>query len=224
MNYLSIGVIIGYMIILFYFVKDDEYLKMLGLTLLTGIIICQLKSNGVEGLSNSNANSNTNSNANSNLANANINSNASAKPIEEKKVSPITSGLKETIIKTEPSMSPLDLKYKMGPYDGLCVRTLNNQFKDLSKNKLVPNDTLMSYLGVQGPVQNVSTDDAYLSGPTVDGEADSPQRLFMFANNAASPSCCPSTFSTSTGCVCSTEKQDDYIRRRGFNNDNNNVA
>jgi len=220
MNYLSIGVIIGYMIILFYFVKDDEYLKMLGLTLLTGIIICQLKSNGVEGL--------TNSNSNSNLAKANsnskANSNASADPVEETPVKPITSGVKDTIIKTEPSMSPLDLKYKMGPYDGLCVRTLNNQFKDLSKNKLVPNDTLMSYLGVQGPVQNVSTDDAYLSGPTVDGEADSPQRLFMFANNAASPSCCPSTFSTSTGCVCSTEKQDDYIRRRGFNNDNNNVA
>lgn len=220
MNYLSIGVIIGYMIILFYFVKDDEYLKMLGLTLLTGIIICQLKSNGVEGL--------TNSNSNSNLAKANSNSksnsNASADPVEETPVKPITSGVKDTIIKTEPSMSPLDLKHKMGPYDGLCVRTLNNQFKDLSKNKLVPNDTLMSYLGVQGPVQNVSTDDAYLSGPTVDGEADSPQRLFMFANNAASPSCCPSTFSTSTGCVCSTEKQDDYIRRRGFNNDNNNVA
>ena len=220
MNYLSIGVIIGYMIILFYFVKDDEYLKMLGLTLLTGIIICQLKSNGVEGL--------TNSNSNSNLAKANsnskANSNASADPVEETPVKPITSGVKDTIIKTEPSMSPLDLKHKMGPYDGLCVRTLNNQFKDLSKNKLVPNDTLMSYLGVQGPVQNVSTDDAYLSGPTVDGEADSPQRLFMFANNAASPSCCPSTFSTSTGCVCSTEKQDDYIRRRGFNNDNNNVA
>ena len=220
MNYLSIGVIIGYMIILFYFVKDDEYLKMLGLTLLTGIIICQLKSNGIEGL--------TNSNANSNLAKANsnskANSNASADPVEENPVKPITSGVKETIIKTEPSMSPLDLKHKMGPYDGLCVRTLNNQFKDLSKNKLVPNDKLMSYLGVQGPVQNVSTDDAYLSGPTVDGEADSPQRLFMFANNAASPSCCPSTFSTSTGCVCSTEKQDDYIRRRGFNNDNNNVA
>ena len=220
MNYLSIGVIIGYMIILFYFVKDDEYLKMLGLTLLTGIIICQLKSNGIEGL--------TNSNANSNLAKANsnskANSNASADPVEENPIKPITSGVKETIIKTKPSMSPLDLKHKMGPYDGLCVRTLNNQFKDLSKNKLVPNDTLMSYLGVQGPVQNVSTDDAYLSGPTVDGEEDSPQRLFMFANNAASPSCCPSTFSTSTGCICSTEKQDDYIRRRGFNNDNNNVA
>ena len=220
MNYLSIGVIIGYMIILFYFVKDDEYLKMLGLTLLTSIIICQLKSNGVEGL--------TNSNSNSNLAKANsnskANSNASADPVEENPIKPITSGVKETIIKTKPSMSPLDLKHKMGPYDGLCVRTLNNQFKDLSKNKLVPNDTLMSYLGVQGPVQNVSTDDAYLSGPTVDGEEDSPQRLFMFANNAASPSCCPSTFSTSTGCICSTEKQDDYIRRRGFNNDNNNVV
>ena len=82
----------------------------------------------------------------------------------------------------------------------------------------------MSYLGVQGPVQNISTDNSYLSGPTVDGEGDSPQRLFMFANNTASLNCCPSTYSTSTGCVCSTDKQDDYIRRRGFNNTATNIV
>ena len=112
----------------------------------------------------------------------------------------------------------------MGPYDGLCVRTLNNAFKDLSNNKLVSNDELMNYLGVQGPVQNVVTDNTYLSGPTVDGDPETPQRLFMLANNASSPNCCPSTFSTSTGCVCTTDKQSDYIKRRGFNNDINNVA
>ena len=36
------------------------------------------------------------------------------------------------------------------------------------------------------------------------------------ANNVTSPSCCPSTFSTSTGCVCSTKNQRDFIAARGM--------
>jgi hypothetical protein len=39
--------------------------------------------------------------------------------------------------------------------------------------------------------------------------------MFMWANNVASPLCCPSTFSTSTGCVCTTQNQRDYIAGRG---------
>ena len=33
MNLLSIGVIVTYIVILFYYIKDDDYTKMLGLTL-----------------------------------------------------------------------------------------------------------------------------------------------------------------------------------------------
>ena len=76
---------------------------------------------------------------------------------------------------------------------------------------------LMNYLGVQGPVQNIVSDNSFLTGPPVDGDADSPQRLFMFANNPTSLNCCPSTYSSSTGCVCTTEKQRDYVNRRGHN-------
>ena len=35
--------------------------------------------------------------------------------------------------------------------------------------------------------------------------------MFVFARNKASPACCPSTFSTSTGCVCTTPFQRDNI-------------
>lgn len=31
--------------------------------------------------------------------------------------------------------------------------------------------------------------------------------MFVFAHNYASPACCPATFSTDSGCVCSTEQQ-----------------
>ena len=59
--------------------------------------------------------------------------------------------------------------------------------------------------------------------PSVDGQKGSPQRMFMFANNQARPECCPSTYSTSTGCVCTTEQQRDLIAGRGGNASKGNV-
>ena len=210
MNYLSILVIIGYIVVINCFVDEEDYLKILGLTLITAIVICQLKSR-VEGLDNSNSNSNSNSNT-SNRNSDNF-GNISAEPIE----SPSESVPPPQVVRIEPSVSPIDSKLRIGPYDGLCVRTLNQKFRDYN-NSLIDNNKLMNFQGVQGPVQNVVSDNSDLTGPTVDGEDESPQRLFMFANNKASLNCCPSTYSTDRGCVCSTEKQDKFIRRRGYNN------
>ena len=190
MNLLSGIVILVYVIILFYFIKDNEYTKMLGLTLITSLIICQLKNYHFEGLTNSN------------------------KPTSETvAIDKRDYKLPKTrmIQQKEAKITPLDLKYKIGPYDGLCL----TDEEDL--NKLISDNKLMSYLGVQGPIQNIVSDNSYLNGPTVDGDEDSPQRLFMFANNVTSLNCCPSTYSSSTGCVCTTKKQKDFIKRRGFN-------
>lgn len=51
--------------------------------------------------------------------------------------------------------------------------------------------------------------------PTVDGKTDSPKHMFMFAYNRSSPACCPSTFSSSRGCVCMSEAQRRFINQRG---------
>ena len=194
MNTNSLFIIISYAIILFFFVKDTDYTKMLGLTFLTAILICQMKNNvdsaNVEEFVNKSIDENT--------------------PIE---TPPVSTFIKQR----EPTISQLDVQYKIGPYDGLCFSSLNNQFKDLSKNKLVSDDKLMAYLGVQGPVQNRISDNSALTGPTVDGDEDSAQRLFMFANNESSLNCCPSTFSSDKGCVCVTPKQQKFIKTRGFN-------
>ena len=53
--------------------------------------------------------------------------------------------------------------------------------------------------------------------PTVDGKDGSPRHLFLLAHNQVDPSCCPSTFSTSTGCVCLTDAQKQLVNKRWGN-------
>lgn len=41
--------------------------------------------------------------------------------------------------------------------------------------------------------------------------------MFMFANNEFKPECCPSTYSSSSGCACITQEQVNYLNQRGGN-------
>lgn len=44
-----------------------------------------------------------------------------------------------------------------------------------------------------------------------------PDSLFIFRNNESKPECCPASYSSDTGCVCSTPQQRNYINMRGGN-------
>jgi len=44
-----------------------------------------------------------------------------------------------------------------------------------------------------------------------------PDNLFMFKDNTAKPECCGSTYSTDTGCVCTTPAQRNFLNTRGGN-------
>ena len=118
--------------------------------------------------------------------------------------------------KPGPNVDPKILN--MGPYDGLCMKTGNEEYwmKSPDETALVPNDGLYSYLSSQGPIKMKLSDQAALVGPPVDGVKGSPEKMFMWANNVTSPLCCPSTFSTSTGCICSTKNQRDFVAARGM--------
>jgi len=109
------------------------------------------------------------------------------------------------------------LPASMGAYDGLCLQTGNkeNWMKSPDDTALIPDNALFSYLSSQGPLKPVFTDNTALRGPPVDGQEGSPKKMFMFANNRSSPNCCPGTYSTSTGCVCTTKGQRDFIASRG---------
>ena len=41
--------------------------------------------------------------------------------------------------------------------------------------------------------------------------------LFYFQDNEFKPDCCPGTYSTSTGCACTSEEQMKYLNERGGN-------
>lgn len=106
----------------------------------------------------------------------------------------------------------------MGPYDGICMKSGNQEYwmKSPDETALVPNDGLYTYLSSQGPIKMKLSDQGALKGPPVDGVKGSPEKMFMWANNITSPQCCPSTFSTSTGCLCTTKNQRDFIAARGM--------
>ena len=114
----------------------------------------------------------------------------------------------------------------MSGYDGLCLKTGNQDYwmKSPDNTALVPNDTLYTYLGSDGPLKMRLSDQSALIGPPVDGVEGSDEKMFMLANNVASPLCCPSTYSTSTGCICTTENQRDFVAARGTLNDANDKS
>jgi hypothetical protein len=50
---------------------------------------------------------------------------------------------------------------------------------------------------------------------SVDGHKKPTQYMSMFHSNQCKPGCCPSTYSCSTGCVCTTNKQRNMLSGRG---------
>jgi len=107
----------------------------------------------------------------------------------------------------------------MSNYDALCLSTGNSDSwrKSPADIKLNSSNGLYTFQGSTGPVKPVFSDNSGLHGPPVDGQDNSDKSMFMLGYNKTSPECCPSTFSTSTGCVCSTHNQREYVKNRGNN-------
>lgn len=120
-----------------------------------------------------------------------------------------------------PGKKPPTSKVNM-PYDGVCIQTGNSDkwMKSPDNSELIPNDKLYTYLANQIPLKTGLSDQTVLKGPPIDGVKGSPEKMFMWANNVSSPLCCPSTYTTSTGCLCTTKNQRDFIAGRGTLVDN----
>jgi len=107
----------------------------------------------------------------------------------------------------------------MSNFDGVCLTTGNKDswMKSPDNISLNSNDGLYTIQGGTAPTKPLISDPNSLYGPPIDGVDGSPTKLFMLANNKVSPYCCPSTFSTSTGCLCTTEQQRKFVNTRGNN-------
>ena len=103
-------------------------------------------------------------------------------------------------------------------YDG---RKLTNKESGCGWRKPPCNVPLLSEVKFTTPVGDdvplTTGDPTSYSFPSVDGTKNTPQHLFMLTYNQVSPKCCPSTFSTSRGCVCMTNQQLNFINQRGKN-------
>ena len=192
---MHLAIIALYAYVLLTHVKEDQYVVMIFLTLATCMAICYLKKNRVEGLDATPATPSTTA-------------------------TPATTAAEEPEEPEEPSLAAKSVPGNMSMYDGLCLQTGNQEhwMKNPDNTALIPNANLFAYLSSQGPLKPVFTDNSSLHGPPVDGVKGSEKKMFMLANNRASPNCCPSTFSTSTGCICTTKNQRDFVASRGHNN------
>ena len=53
------------------------------------------------------------------------------------------------------------------------------------------------------------------NGPSIDGSKNAPKSMFVYSQNKFSLKCCPSTYSSDKGCVCTSKKQNNFISQRG---------
>jgi hypothetical protein len=195
---MHLAIIALYAYVLLNHVKEDQYVVMIFLTLATCMAICYLKKNRVEGL----------------VAGAATADAATADAAADAATADAAAAA------DVPSLAVKSVPSNMSMYDGLCLQTGNQEhwMKNPDNTALIPNANLFAYLSSQGPLKPVFTDNSSLHGPPVDGVQGSEKKMFMLANNRASPNCCPSTFSTSTGCICTTKNQRDFVASRGHNN------
>jgi len=127
------------------------------------------------------------------------------------------------------------LEYKMGPYSNVRLDAQKHQ----NRRVLIPGFEEEMFLGEKEsdcgnmhspcankyirkpfhvtPTGEEKTEVSHeLSAPSIDGNEGSPKKLFMFAHNRCHPGCCPSTYTCSRGCVCTTKDQRKFIGNRGM--------
>ena len=135
--------------------------------------------------------------------------------------------------------APLD--QKIGPYDGEIMNN-NKSVHQLGTNYenencgwrkppcnvplltnmgfVAPTGKELNYERLNKPDKDGNPYQLDLNLPSVTGDKNDPKAMFMFAHNQSHPDCCPSTYSTSTGCVCLTKKQMEHLSKRGGNQKN----
>ena len=215
---ITVLIFLIYLGLVYKFRKDNIVLLLL--TLIAILTLCNVK-NVVEGQNTSPAPVNNNSNSKA-TSNSKVNSNNSKANSNNSKVNTNNSKVNSNNSVNGPKADDrlrfvVSADYQMGPYDGLVLTTGDPKSKYLKLNdvSLATKKDMCVYQGSELPLECNKTLYSGM-GPSVTGIDGGDQNMFMLYRNKSSPNCCPSTYSTSTGCVCTTQDQRDYIARRGM--------
>lgn len=112
-------------------------------------------------------------------------------------------------------------KYKMSDLDGMVLER-KNEWRIMPKPDSVPLSDRKEFIpqGHDVPLNpNLSRTERLdnVKPPFVDGIEGSARSMVMFDKNVVSLQCCPSTWSTDRGCVCTSTQQREFINKRGGN-------
>lgn len=112
-------------------------------------------------------------------------------------------------------------KYKMSDLDGMVLER-KNEWRIMPKPDSVPLSDRKEFIaqGHDVPLNPGLSRTERLDNvkpPFVDGVEGSDRSMVMFDKNVVSLQCCPSTWSTDRGCVCTTTQQREFISKRGGN-------
>ena len=122
-----------------------------------------------------------------------------------------------------------ELDYKMGPYSALKLNNDGrfNKYNPDSSKVECGMDSRPCNVGLHTDIRfdtPMGTEERYVpdpdnnpSMPPVTGNPKDPRSLFMFTHNQVHPDCCPSTYSSDRGCVCTTKEQREFLNQRGHN-------
>lgn len=112
---------------------------------------------------------------------------------------------------------PAPIDYTMGSLDGIRLKTgCPGNWRDQPCGANFANSRQNHVLqGNQLPLKTPTTKNLFPDAPPVDGRKGSPKSMFMLAYNQSHPACCPSTYSTDRGCVCTTPAQREWLARGG---------
>ena len=109
--------------------------------------------------------------------------------------------------------NPAPLDYSMGEYSNIALNKDDKMKYDKLYHMYNESDEL-----IETPYPCDSFECKHNMVPSVDGCEKSPKSAAMFKFNKSSPECCPSPYSTSSGCVCLTPEQKNYISYNRGNN------
>lgn len=105
-------------------------------------------------------------------------------------------------------------------YQTTCDMQKMELDKKQKENYIISQEQMALVQGINlpgNPISPVLAFDSDPSAASIDGDPSSKSQLFMLAFNKFAPECCPSAYSSSSGCACMTDKQMDWIGQRGNN-------